>query len=148
MSDAAHLQRLCDSFQHWTGESLASGVPPASLAAYLDVAPFALLSHDNATDPRFNYANATALRLFGYPRETLLGLPSRLSAEATGRSARDELMARVTADGHVRGYRGVRIAADGHRFVINNVTLWNIIDGDGRHHGQAACFDRWHDLQA
>ena len=44
-------------------------------------APFAVVSHDTASDPIFNYANLKALELFELNWEEFTRLPSRLSAE-------------------------------------------------------------------
>jgi hypothetical protein len=41
------------------------------------------------------------------------------------------------------GYRGVRVAKSGRRFVIEDGIVWELIDADGRRHGQAAAFSSW-----
>jgi hypothetical protein len=56
------------------------------------------------------------------------------------------LLAEVTQHGFISGYEGVRISSTGRRFLIKNVTVWNLADAQGRPAGQAAAFDTWHDL--
>lgn len=46
----------------------------------------------------------------------------------------------MRCEGYIDDYAGVRITADGRRFAIAGATVWNLIDGDGTLHGQAACF--------
>jgi hypothetical protein len=41
------------------------------------------------------------------------------------------------------GYRGVRVAKWGRRFVIEDGIVWELIDADGTRHGQAATFSSW-----
>ncbi len=103
-------------------------------------APFALLAHDTAPDPCFVYANRTAQESFGYLREELIGMPSRLSAEAPDRAERDRLLAAVARNGCVAGYSGIRIAKSGRRIPIVDVVVWQLIDADGVAHGQAATY--------
>ncbi|MER2266980.1 MEKHLA domain-containing protein [Methylobacterium oxalidis] len=108
-------------------------------------APFAVLAHEGSADPRFIYANRTAQACFGYDWAAFTALPSRLSAEAPERAARQELLDRVARDGFATGYRGVRIAASGRRFLIEDGTVWQLVDADGTVRGQAATFSRWRD---
>ena len=139
----------------WASEILASherllgmALAPANLSAeaaarWLDEeADFCMLAHDAGADPRFVYANAATLRCFGYSADEFIGLPSRLSAEAPNREERDSLLQRVQRDGFATGYRGLRIARDGTRFWIEDVTVWNLLDADGRRIGQAASYRR------
>lgn len=139
-----HAGILCSSYQHWTGQGLLSaGEPDADLAGRLFSAPFALVSHGTEADPLFNYGNATALALFEMSWEAFLRLPSRESAEAISREERAALLERVSREGFIDDYRGVRISARGRRFLIEEATVWNLIDEEGTHRGQAAKLDRW-----
>lgn len=56
------------------------------LAEAIYKAPFVCLAHnkfeEGVTDPVFTYANKAALELFEGTWDTLVGMPSRLSAEA------------------------------------------------------------------
>ncbi len=103
-------------------------------------APFAVLAHNTEADPIFIYANRSAQHCFGYSWEEFISLPSRLSAEAPDRAARQALLNAVARDGFTSDYRGLRIAKSGRRFWIEHATVWQLIDGDGVVHGQAATF--------
>lgn len=103
-------------------------------------APFAVLAHDTGPDPLFVYANRAAQRAFGYSWEAIVGMPSRLSAEAPERAERQRLLDAVARDGFVTDYAGVRVARDGRRFPVSDGTVWQLIDADGQVRGQAATF--------
>ena len=107
-------------------------------------APFAVLAHDGGADPRFTYANRTAQACFGYTWAELIGLPSRLSAEAPERAERQRLLDAVARDGFTGGYCGLRIAKGGRRFWIERAVVWQL-DRDGVTIGQAATFAEWRD---
>ncbi|MFF3444412.1 MEKHLA domain-containing protein [Streptosporangium sp. NPDC002721] len=137
------LDLLADSHLRLVGTPLTG---PETATRWLhEDAPFGLLAHDAADDPRFTYANATAQRCFEYEWEEFVGLPSRLSAEPDRREDRQRLLDTVHRDGFATGYRGRRIARSGRRFWIEDVTMWNLVDGDGVLVGQAATFLRWRD---
>ena len=119
----------------------AAGLSQSAKWLYED-APFCLLAHSAEQDPRFTYANQTALRLFEYSPEELLGLPSRLSAEPDRREERERLIRDVKAQGYASGYRGLRVAKSGRRFWIEDVTMWNLLDAQGAPCGQAAMYRR------
>ena len=145
----AQSRLLCASYQRLTGKPLinASTALQADdivLAESLYCAEVAILSHDTAADPVFNYANMQAQVLFGYDWDSFVRLPSRLSAEPLLRDARAALLARVARDGFVDDYSGVRIARDGRRFMITRATVWNLHDDAGGYHGQAACIHDWY----
>lgn len=106
----------------------------------------AVLAHDTQTDPIFRYANLSALALFEYTWEELMELPSRLSAEQEAQSKRDQTMRTVLRDGYISNYNGVRITKSGRRFVIENATIWNLIEDNGSPAGQAATFKTHHGL--
>lgn len=117
----------------------AAGLDAAAGARWLyEEAPFGILAHDTAADPVFMYGNRAAQELFGYSWDELTVLPSRLSAEAPDRDARADFLRRVSEDGFVEGYRGMRVTKSGKRFWIDNVTVWQLMDEQGVHHGQAA----------
>lgn len=144
---AHHVELLRASHRHWLGRDfIDGGIQGIAAVRWLDAAPFALLSHGTEADPVFNYANRTALRLFGMTWETFTTLPSRLSAEAVDRTDRARLLERVAFQGYVEDYTGVRVGADGRRFRIRNATVWNVVDGEGRYLGQAALIREWVDL--
>lgn len=139
---ADHVVLLAESFARLTGRPLIDS-DAANLPRVLWEAPFALVSHGTEPDPVFNYGNLTALRLFEMSWEDFTRLPSRLSAEASNREERARLLARVSADGYIDDYAGIRISASGRRFVIEGAVVWNVVDGDGVYRGQAAMFASW-----
>ena len=118
--------------------------PDATARWLYEDAPFGVLAHDGADDPRFTYANLTAQRCFEYDWAEFVGLPSRFSAEPDRREDRQRLLDAVHEKGYATGYRGRRIAKSGRRFWIEDVTMWNLVQ-DGVLVGQAATFPRWTD---
>lgn len=141
---ADHIEMLCRCFELWTGRSLVeSGLPRVETARLIYTAPYALLSHTHSTDPVFNYANQTAMKLFDMDWFTITALPSRLSAEPVNQEERQRLLTTVTAQGYIDDYRGIRIGRTQQRFWIENATVWNLVDIYGHPAGQAAMFDRW-----
>jgi hypothetical protein len=103
-------------------------------------APRAIVAHGTEDDPVFFYGNRLALELFAMSFEDFTQLPSRYSAEPLERDARARLLERVTRQGYVDDYAGVRISGKGKRFMIDAATVWNLIDEAGNHRGQAATF--------
>ncbi len=84
------------------------------------------------------------MKLFEMDRHELIGMPSRYSAEAPDRAERARLLECVSRDGFIDDYSGVRISKSGRRFVIQQATVWNMLDAEGDgHHGQAAMFNSW-----
>lgn len=110
------------------------------VVADLWYARHAIVAHGTETDPLFFFGNRAALDAFAFDVDAFIGLPSRLSAEAPLRAERQALLDRVTRDGFIDDYAGVRIAATGRRFRIENAIVWNLIAADGTVHGQAATF--------
>jgi PAS domain-containing protein len=144
--DSELFDLIIGSFRRLTGRDLAD--PAAGSGWLYHDAPFVVLAHDGGADPRFIYANEAAQRCFEYSADELIGLPSRLSAEAPERAARQLLLDRVSRDGFIADYSGIRIARSGRRFRIENAIVWQLIDGDGALHGQAATFSTWIDITA
>ncbi len=141
--DPAFFRVLLESHARFVGRPLA---PEGADAAWLyDDAPFAVLAHDGGADPRFVYANRTAQACFEYGWDEIIGLPSRLSAEAPERAARQALLDAVTQNGFAEDYRGVRVAKSGRRFWIEQGVVWRLVSPDGSAVGQAATFSSWRD---
>lgn len=136
----ARLELIASSHRRLTGRDLASS-PEA-----LWTAPRVILAHGIEADPIFFFGNRAALDRFGMSLDAFVAMPSRLSAEPMHRDERSALLERVTRDGFIDDYSGIRIAADGSRFRIEQAIVWNLIDADGAIHGQAASFDRWTEL--
>jgi hypothetical protein len=74
--------------------------------------------------------------------EKFIQLPSRLSAETDSQKERDRILKKVSENGYVDNYTGIRISNKGKRFQIKNAIVWNVIDQD-RHYGQAALIREW-----
>ena len=141
---AGHVALLLASLRHWTGRDLVDPqLPIVEQARQMFDAPFALLSHNTADDPILNYANRVGMQLFELNWEELTQTPSRLTAEPVHRDERARLLDAVTRNGFIDDYRGVRVAKSGRRFLIENATVWNLLDENGAPYGQAATFRAW-----
>lgn len=139
-----HAQRLLKSLHRWTGRQLVDvTVSPAEQARTLFHAPFVVLSHNTAAEPILNYANQAALNLFELTWNELVRMPSRLTAEPLQQAERSRLLAKVNQHGFIDDYRGVRISKSGRRFMIEQATVWNLLDENGAPYGQAATFSQW-----
>jgi PAS domain S-box-containing protein len=139
-SDRDFFKLLDGSFSRLLKRPLVpAGLDAEAGARWLyEEAPFGILSHDTAADPVFVYGNRAAQELFGYSWDELTSLPSRLSAEAPDRAERADFLRRVSQDGFVEGYRGMRMTKSGKRFWIEGVTVWQLTDEQGVYRGQAA----------
>lgn len=140
----SQIQRLCDSFQHWTGEALiAANNDPLVLSEKLFFAPFVVVSHGTQADPIFNYGNRMALELWQMDWEDFTRLPSRCSAEPVEQSEREAMLTQTLNHGFFSNYRGVRISSQGKRFLIEDGIIWNVVDEHNQRCGQAATFTKW-----
>jgi hypothetical protein len=144
---APHVKLLNDSYRHFTGRQLirTNDSDEANAKAVFE-ADFIVLSSGTETDPLFNYANRRALALFELEWESLIALPARESAEPLHQQTRAKLMQQVIDHGFIDDYSGTRISSSGRRFVIEQATVWNVIDRTGIVHGQAATFSKWIDV--
>jgi MEKHLA domain len=140
----AHTECLARCLRHWAGRDLMPGIADGrELSQRVFEAPFVLVSHGTEADPVLNYGNQSALKLWDISWDELTRMPSRLTAEAPNREERARLLERVTRDGFIHDYSGVRIAKSGRRFRISRATVWNLLSLDGRPCGQAAMFSEW-----
>jgi len=135
------LPLIAESFARVTGDTLCA-------TENLWWLPAVVLAHGHEEDPVFFYGNRCALDLFEMNAREFLKMPSRLSAEALEQAERARLLERVTRDNFITDYGGVRVSSTGRRFRIERATVWNLLDGDGSVHGQAATFDEWTPLPA
>jgi hypothetical protein len=135
------LQLIVDSYARLTGRALVAGSGDVRDALWNSAA--VIVAHGTEPDPIFFYGNAMALALFEMDFESFTRMPSRLSAEPLLREARADLLRRVSRDGFIEDYSGVRIASSGKRFWIERAVVWNLIDANGECHGQAATFGQW-----
>lgn len=137
----ARLPLIVDSYKRLTGQDLfPSG---SDIASALWELPQVILAHGTQADPIFFYGNRMALELFELTPSQIIQMPSRLSAELMEREAREKFLQRVTQNGFIDDYEGVRVSSSGKRFMIKQATVWNLIDRDGQLHGQAATFCEW-----
>lgn len=146
---SARTRELLDSFHHATGRELLSRSGDKIDEAHrLFAAPFVVVAHGAEADPILNYANRAGLALWEMPAATFIRTPSRLTAEPALRAAREKLLEETARKGFVSGYEGVRIGASDRRFLIQDVTIWNVTDANGVETGQAATFAKWRFLDA
>jgi hypothetical protein len=139
-----HVGLLISSYHRWTGKDLVKQeYSGKSIYRALFEASYVVVSHNTEEDPVFNYGNQTALSVFEMSWRDFTNLPSRKSAEPVDRAERERLMARVNKLGFIDDYRGVRVSASGKHFMIEDATVWNVVDERGRYYGQAAVFYRW-----
>lgn len=137
-------QFLLDSFRRWIGRDLLPRIgSPEEQAQALFAAPFVVVSHDTQADPMLNYGNQQALDLWDLSWAQLTSTPSRLTAEPMNRDERARMLAMAEKQGYYSGYRGIRISSTGKRFLVEDATVWNVVDGQGIRVGQAATFARW-----
>jgi PAS domain-containing protein len=146
--DPGFFRLLTESYKRLLGRSLVpESISTASAARWLyEHAPFGVLAHTPDADPIFMYGNRAAQRRFEYSWEEIVCLPSRLSAEAPNREARQQFLDRVTREGYSSGYKGVRVTKSGRRFLIEDATLWQLLDERGTLHGQAVIIPKTTDL--
>jgi MEKHLA domain-containing protein len=143
-TDPAFFALLTGSYGRLLGKPL---VPQGKDETWLyGEAPFAVVAHNADSDPKFIYANRCAQTCFEYAWDEFIGLPSRLSAEAPDRAERQALLDAVAKNGFMSGYRGVRVAKSGRRFLIADGVVWELIDQQGVRHGAAAAFPSWRDV--
>jgi hypothetical protein len=140
-------RRLLLSHELAFGAPLLQGLDPTReprrTAQELFAADLVVLAHDEAADPRLIYANRAALRLWRRNWRTMVGMPSRLTAEPSQRAARAKALTQARTRRALRGYGGIRVDSRGSRFRIENARLWRVVDEAGNPRGQAAAFGRW-----
>lgn len=135
------IAEIAASYRRLTGRPLVAGEGDPLLRLWS--APFAIVAHGTEPDPIFFFGNRAALSLFELDFGAFTQLASRFSAEPLLREERARLLDRVTRDGIIHDYAGVRISATGRRFRISNASVWNLTDDQGRPVGQAAAFAEW-----
>jgi PAS domain S-box-containing protein len=148
--DPDFYQLLTSSYTRFvSGLLVPSDIADEDAARWLyEDASFAILAHNTDADPIFVYGNVAAQKQFGYTWEELTSLHSRYSAELPNREERQQLLDRVSRDGYASDYRGVRISKSGGRFMIEDATLWQLIDQQGRVQGQAVQILKTSDVES
>ena len=132
------IARIAESYARLIGRPLVA--PGGDVLLRLWEAPQVIVAHGTQADPVFFFGNRAALDAFEYDAEGFTRLPSRYSAEAPLREERQALLERVTRDGFIDDYAGIRISAKGRRFAVSGAVVWNLVDAAGERHGQAATF--------
>ncbi|MEX1111418.1 MAG: MEKHLA domain-containing protein [Chthoniobacterales bacterium] len=145
MNAADSAQLIMANYRRLFGRDLVDLPDPSRAPETLFTAPCAVLSALGpfGSDHLFNYANCTALELFGYAWDELIGQPSSASAEPVHRDERRRLLDEVGRHGFIGNYSGIRISKSGRRFRIVNATVFNLLDNTGGYLGQAATFETW-----
>lgn len=140
-------QILLDSYEQLLGYPLLERTGTAlEQAKELFFAPFVLASHGTEPDPILNYGNQAALALWEMTWEEFTRTPSRLTAEPINQEKREQMLIKSLQQGFITNYQGVRISKTGKRFQIEQVTVWNLRDSQGKYCGQAATFSHWYFL--
>ncbi|OWW00392.1 MEKHLA domain-containing protein [Rhizobium sp. R693] len=143
-TDLEFFNLLTGSFQRIVGKAL---VQPGQGPGWLyREASCVVVAHNTDPDPRFIYANVAAQMRFEYTWEEFTKLPSRLSAEAPDRQARQLLLDAVERQGYIADCRGLRVTKSGKHFWMENGIVWQLLDERGRTRGQAAAFSNWTDV--
>jgi len=130
---------ILDSFRRCVGRELIgrSGDAAEDASRLFDL-PLAVLAHDTAPQPLLDWANAAAAAAFDATPESLLGRLSSATAPPDATADRRQLFEALARDGFVTGYSGVRVSLTGRRFIIDDVTVFEVTDAAGRPAGHAA----------
>ena len=112
-------------------------------AQELFASPIAVLAHDHSPDPLLTYVNNKALRIWGHRWQTMVGMPSRLTAEESARGERASALQQAHQNAGFKGYCGIRINQAGRRFMIHNARIWPLWNANNEVCGQAAAFSNW-----
>jgi hypothetical protein len=139
---AAFIGRVIDSFARATGKSLIhqAGIDSEAPGRSAWLGNFALLTHRGDARATLNYGNAFALSLWEYDWNTFVSTPSAATAPDEASELRDVVMKKVGHDNFVAGYSGARISRTGRRFLIQDVTIWRLMDEAGGSFGVGAFF--------
>ncbi len=125
------------------GELIPREGTPLEQAKRLFHSPFVVASHGIQEDPILNYGNQTALDLWEMSWDQFTTTPSRLTAEPMNREERAQMLHQAKTQGYILNYRGIRISRSGKRFFVEQATVWNIRDSQGKFLGQGATFADW-----
>ncbi len=144
------VARMITSYARWTGSDFGADLglgrlagAPAAVAELVYRLPWVVVAHAPGPDPLFVYANRCAQMLWELEWAAFTQLPSRRSAAAGHVEERSRWLATAAAQGYVTGCYGERVSASGRRFLIEEVTIWNVLDEDGAAAGQAAAYRSW-----
>lgn len=135
---------VLDSYKHWTGEELIDRTGTLQEQGHrLFHAPFVVASHGTEADPILNYGNALALQIWEMRWQEFVATPSRVTAEPINQAERAGMLQQAATQGLIRNYQGIRISRTGKRFLVEQATVWNVLDQHQHKVGQAATFSTW-----
>jgi hypothetical protein len=137
-----HVARLLAAFTRAAGRDLAAemGLDPVRLGQSAWDGGFALLSHRGDARATLNYGNRFALSLWELDWAAFTATPSAVTAPEGDVAERRAMMDAVAAQGHVGNYSGRRVSATGRLFIIENATIWRLVEDSGEPFGVAATF--------
>ena len=136
------VQKVLASHARVTGRTLLPGLTAREIWS----GDFALLTHRGGPEAMLNYGNRFALDLWECGWDQFIATPSSATAPDEGRAARAQTMQQVIETGFVTGYEGCRISRTGHLFLIQDVTIWRLLEESGESFGVAAFFRRYQRL--
>lgn len=131
-----HLEIIQNSYTQLTRKVLPLNSNNNLINAF-DQCSLPIASHDNSSEPLFNYANRAALNLFKMTSKEMIGLPSRASALKVDQDERSFILEQVMKYGFVEHYHGKRVASDKSIVHIQDATIWNLLDREKKYYGQA-----------
>lgn len=139
-----HSQCLLNNYAKYLGKQLITRTgDPLVEAEKLFLAPFVVVSHNQAPDPILNYGNQIALELWEMNWEDFCQTPSRCTAEPINREERQQMLTIAAQQGFIDNYQGIRISRSGKRFFLNKAIIWNLFNSQAEICGQAATFSDW-----
>ncbi|MBM7568256.1 MEKHLA domain-containing protein [Paenibacillus sacheonensis] len=142
-TEERHALILLDSYRRLLGKPLMETNADKPAAEQLFEAPIAVLSHGTQLAPVLNYGNRTALGLWEMDWNAFTSMESRHTAEPLIQAERQRFLEAVAAKGYIDDYSGIRIAASGRKFRIEEAVVWNLVDEAGDYYGQAAAFAKY-----
>jgi hypothetical protein len=139
------VTRVVESFVRVTGRDLVKelSLHPGAVGREVFFGNYALLCHRGEVRPMLTYGNQFALRLWEASWEELVRTPSSATAPEEDIGPRQALLQKVERDNFVAGYSGRRISFKGRRFLIQDVTVWRLLDETGVSFGTGAFFSRY-----
>lgn len=136
------VQKVLASHRRVVGQPLLPGLTGRDVWS----GDFALLTHRGDAQAVLNYGNCFALDLWECGWGQFIATPSSATAPQEGRAARQSMMEQVVRTGFVTGYDGARVSRTGRLFLIQDVTIWRLVDKTGESFGIAAFFRRYRRL--
>ena len=138
----AFVEHVVAAYARVTGGDLIAeaGLDPHNLGRSVWFGNFALLTHRGDAQAILNYGNEFVLRLWECDWPTFTATPSDKTTPPEDRARRNEAMEKVASTGFIKGYCGRRISYTGRLFLIKDVTIWRLLDGQGASFGVAAFF--------